>query len=42
VKSQARLIFRLKNLVHLERGDFLADLLDFVEEEGDDMIKEIR
>ena len=42
VKSQVRLVFRLKNLVHLERGDFLADLLDYVDDEAEDSIKELR
>ncbi len=40
LKSQARLLFRLRNLIHLERGDFLADLLDYVEEE--EVMKELR
>ena len=42
LKSQSRLVFRLKNLIHLERGDFLADLLDFIDYEGDDAFKDIR
>ncbi len=40
LKSQSRLVFRLKNLIHLERGDFLADLLDYIDEE--EVMKELR
>jgi len=29
------LAFGLPNLTHLERGDYLCDLLEFVDEDGD-------
>lgn len=38
--GQATLAFGLPNLTHLERGDYLCDLLEFVDEDGDPTMTE--